>query len=224
MAHANQIPAPVSQDMSLDTGWLQRAVGPGLIAAVMIVAVAVLVVFTSKSAWLLLGVGRGLVTPAFYHYTGLLVVLGTTFGLCAGWAVGSAFLVYIWHLLGSATTLNVVQVCMSTAYGGFAILPILLYHLLFGQPLAGLPRPGLAAWVLQAYPDAYWLLFPGHWVTDLLMIPLLIAGLALLWGGKEQWWRHRGVQILMLFLMLLTFFAVALSLGIHSTLAHLHLS
>ncbi|MGQ4809280.1 hypothetical protein NKDENANG_02695 [Candidatus Entotheonellaceae bacterium PAL068K] len=225
MADAEQMQAPASsEDASLDAGWLPRAVGPVLLAAAGVVALAVLIVFTSKSAWVLLGAGRGVVGTASYPYTGLLVILGTTFGLFVGWAVGSALLVYGWQALGSATTLSVVQVCMSIVFCLLAMIPISFYHLLFGQSLAGLPRPGVATWVRQTYPDAYWLLFPGHWVTDLLMIPLLIAVLVLLWGGgEERWFHHWGMQTLGLFLILLAFFAVALSLGIHATLAHIHL-
>ena len=223
MTHADRTQTVASQDTGLEAGWLRRGVGPMLIAAVVVIALAVLVVFTSKSAWHLLGIGRGLVAPAAYHYTGLLIMLGLTFSLFVGWAVGSALLVYVWQVLGSATTLRVVQVSMSIVYFGLAIVPIFFYHLLFGQPLAGLPRPGLAVWVHQTYPEAYWLLFPGHRVTDWLTIPLLIAVLALILGGRERMMRHWGMQTLVLFLILLTFFAVALSLSIHSTLVHIHL-
>jgi hypothetical protein len=224
MTHANQTPAVVSQDLSLEAGWQWRTVGPLVIAAMVVIALAILIVFSSRSAWDLLGIGRGLVTPNYYHYTALLIVLGTAFGQFAGWAVGSVLLTYVWHLLtGRAINLHIVQAAMSIVYCGLAVVPLFFYHILYGQPLAGMPRPGIAAWLHQHYPDASWLLISGHHVIDLLMIPLLIAVLALIWGSGERLVRHRGVQTLVLLLILTTSFVVAMSLAIHSTLAHLRL-
>jgi hypothetical protein len=221
MTPADRTYAPSVQESLFAPGWRQRFMLSFMIAAIVTTALAVLVVFTSQSAWQALGIGRGLVAPEQYHYTALLVLLGTTFGQCIGWAAGSALLVYVWLLFGSAMTLRVVQMSMSIVYCGLAVMPWFFYHLLFGQPLAGLPRPGMAAWVQQHYADAYWLLFPGHRVTDLLIIPLLVAVLGLLWGGGERVLRRAGMQTLLLCLILLTSLAVALSLGIHATLVHL---
>jgi hypothetical protein len=224
MTHANEAKAHASQVIGLEDGWLRHIVGSVLLAAVVVVALAGVVVFTSKSAWQLLGIGRGLIAPAFYHYTGLLIVLGTTFGQFVGWAVGSMLLAYVWHrLTGSAVTFRVVQVSISIVYCGLAIAPIFFYHLLFGQALAGVPRPGLDSWLRLNHPDAYWLLSFGHRVVDLLIILLFIAVLALIWGTGERMVRLRGLQTLVLFLILLTSLAVALSLGIHATMAHIRL-
>ncbi|MEE9147771.1 MAG: hypothetical protein V3U27_10295, partial [Candidatus Tectomicrobia bacterium] len=104
MTRANQTPAVASRPVSLEPGWLGRSVGPLCLAAVAVIVLAVVIVFTSQAAWHLLGAGRGLVAPDFYHYTGLLMVLGMTFGQFAGWVVGSALLVYVWGRLTAKVT------------------------------------------------------------------------------------------------------------------------
>ncbi|GIX46356.1 MAG: hypothetical protein KatS3mg131_0567 [Candidatus Tectimicrobiota bacterium] len=224
MAYEERAPIAAVQPTGIAPGWLRRALGALVVALIAIAVLAVLVVFATRSAWQLLGVGRGLVSPEFYPYSGLLVLLGTTLGQFAGWAGGSALLVYLWRRLTQRPlTPRVVQVAVSLVYLGMAVLPILVYHVLFGPPLAGLPRPGLEAWVRTHHPDAYALLFPGHRVVDFSVIPLAIAVLALVWSSKERLVRHFGLQTLVLFLILATSFAVALSLAIHSTLVHIRL-
>ena len=224
MRHADRTHAAAVQALSLESKWLWRSIGPLLIAVVAVIVLAGVVVFATKSAWQLLGVGRGFVPPRFYHYSGLFVVLGTTFGQFIGWAGGSALLAYLWRtLIRQPITLRVVQVSTSIVYLGMAVLPIFVYHLLFGQPLAGIPRPGLVDWLREYYPDAYTLLLPGHRLIDFLIVPLMVAVLALIWGSGERLIRHRGMQTLVLFLILVTSLAVAMSLAIHSTLAHIRL-
>jgi hypothetical protein len=221
MAEGHHMQTLASRDSALDRKWVQGMMAPLLVAALVTIGLAILVMFASKPVWYLLGSGRGLVSPSAYHVMALLIVLGTTFGQFAGWAAGTALLVYVWYLLGSAITFRVVQVSMSIVYCGLATGPIFFYHFLFGQPLAGLARPGAAAWVRQHHPEAYWMLFPGHSVIDLLVIPLCIAVLVLTWGTGERLVRQRSVQTLVLLLILLTSLAVALSLAIHATHAHL---
>ncbi len=224
MTRVNQTPSVASRHVSLEPGWLGRSVGPLCLAAVAVIVLAMVIVFTSQAAWHLLGAGRGLVTPEFYHYTGLLMVLGMTFGQFAGWVIGSALLVYVWgRLTANATTLRVVQVAASIVYCGLAVVPVFSYHFFFGQPLAGLPRPGIAAWISQNYASAYWLLFPGHHVVDVLVIPFLIAVLVLIWGMRERVVSHWGMQTLVLFLIMATSLVVSLSLAIHSILVHIRL-
>lgn len=226
MTNAEQTATILPEDrVWLQPGWLQRSLGPLLIAAVIVTIVAILVVFSSRTAWHLLGIGRGLVAPEFYHYTGLFIVLGTTFGQFVGWAVGSALVVFVWSRLTAVpVTYRVVRVSMTLVYCGLAVVPIVAYHVLFGRPLAGMPQSGLPAWLSQNAPDAYGLLMIGHPIADWCVIPLALAVLVVLWGYGERAMRHRGLQTLLLFLVLATSFVVALSLAIHSTLVHIHIS
>ena len=131
-------------------------------------------------------------------------------------------LVYAWQwLTGLTATLRVVKLCITEVYGGLAFVPLLLYHVLFGPPLAGLSRLGVEAWISQNAADAYWLLFVGHRMVDILPVLCFIAVMGLLWGTGERVVRHWGVQTLLWFLMLATSLTVALSLAIHSTLVHI---
>ena len=81
----------------------------------------------------------------------------------------------------------------------------------------------MAVWISQNYASAYWLLFPGHLVVDVLVIPFLIAVLVLIWGMRERVVGHWGMQTLVLFLIMATSLVVSLSLAIHSILVHIRL-
>ncbi len=224
MTHADQTHPQVVPEGRFDARWLWGTLGPFLLAALFIIVLAMGVVFASRSAWQLLGIGRGLVDPLLYPYTGLLMLLVTTFGQFIGWAGGCVLLVHVWSLVtGQAVTWRVVQLAMSVVYVGLAVVPIFVYHLLFGRPLAGLPRPGLSSWLRQYAPDAHWLVVSAHWAIDLLIVPLLLVVLGLIWYTGDRLVRQRGLQTLLVFLILLTSFVVALSLGIHSIRAHIHL-
>ncbi len=208
----------------LEPGWMRRCLGPFLIAVAVVSAVAILIVLTSRPAWQLLGIGRGLVTPQYYPYTGLLIVLGTTLGQFMGWAAGSALLVYVWYrFTRTSVRFHVAQIAMTLVYAGLAVLPMWFYHLLFGRPLAGLPQPGLPAWLRQNAPDAYGLLIVGHPIVDWFTLPLAIAVLAMLWGYGQRLMRQKGLQTLWLFLILATSLVVTLSMAIHSTLVHVRI-
>ena len=225
MTHAYHPTAIKPEDRGwLESGWFRRSLGPLLIAALVVVVIALLVIFSSPSAWHLFGIGRGLVTPELYPYTALLIILATTFGQFIGWVAGSALLVYVWHrLLATAVTFRIVQVAMTLVYAGLAVLPTFFYHFIFGRPLAGLPQSGVSAWLRQHAPGAYGFLIVGHPVVDWFIIPLAIAVLAILWVCGERTMRQRGLQTVWLCLILATSFVVALSLAIHSTLLHIRM-
>lgn len=196
---------------------------PLLIAAAVVTIVLLVVVMASKSAWLLLGAGRGLVPEEFHHVSGFVLVLATTFGQAVGWAGGSALLIYAMTLVGFAANWTKVRIAMTLVYLGLAGLPLSVYHILYGQWLLGLPRTGLDEWLAANYPDARWLLIMAHPIVDFSLIPLGIVFLGLLWGFGERVQRDRILQTVLALALLGTSLAVALSLGIHSTLVHIRL-
>jgi len=98
-----------------------------------------------------------------------------------------------------------------------------LYHILYGQWLLGIPRAGLEEWLAANYPDAHWFLITAHPIVDLSLVPLAALFLGLLWGLGERVQERRVLQTLLALALLGTSLAVALSLGIHSTLVHIRL-
>lgn len=225
MKNPNRIEAMTLRDFSAPTGWLRQSVAPLLIAAALVIGLAAMVVFTSRSAWQLLGIGRGFVPPELYHYSALMVILGTTFGQFVGWVAGSALLAYVrWWVTEKPATLKLLQISATIVYFGLAALPLFFFHFLFGGPLAGIPQEGLPEWLQQNYPGAYWLLITAHPMVDWSLVPLGIAVVLIFWGRAEQVLRNRALQALVLFLILGTSLVVALSLAIHSTLAHIRIA
>lgn len=196
---------------------------PVVIAAAVVVVVMVLIVAASKSAWFLLGAGRGLVPEGYYHISGLLLVLATTFGQAVGWAGGSAVGFYVMTRVGFGATWTTARIAMSLVYLGLAALPLAVYHIFYGQWLLGIPRAGLEEWLVTNYPDAYWLLITAHPVVDLSLIPLGVVVLGILWRFGAPLQRGAGIQTVFWLGLLGTSLSVALSLGIHSTLVHIRL-
>lgn len=213
--------------MGVQTGqieqWHVRLLVPVAIAAVAITAVLLLVVTASRSAWFLLGAGRGVVPEEYYHVSGFVVVFGTLLGQAAGWAGGSAIGYYVLTLIGFGRTWTTARIAMSLVYLGLAGLPLAVYHALYGQWLLGIPREGLEEWLGAHYPDAYWLLITLHPVVDLSLIPLGVIALGILWAFGERVRWHMGLQTVFWLALFGTSLAVALSLGIHSTLVHIRL-
>jgi hypothetical protein len=203
--------------------WHVRLLVPVAIAAVAITAVLLLVVTASRSAWFLLGAGRGFVPEEYYHVSGFVVVFGTLLGQAAGWAGGSAIGYYVLTLIGFGRTWTTARIAMSLVYLGLAGLPLAVYHALYGQWLLGSPREGLEEWLGAHYPDAYWLLITLHPVVDLSLIPLGVIALGILWAFGERVRWHMGLQTVFWLALFGTSLAVALSLGIHSTLVHIRL-
>jgi len=205
------------------TRWQGRLWIPALIGAAAVTIVLLLVVTASRSAWLLLGAGRGLVPEEAYHVSAFVLMLATTFGQTAGWAAGSAVLFYLMTLAKLGTTWTRARVAMSVVYLGLGALPLLVYHALYGQWLLGVPRVGLEEWLTANYPDAYWVLITLHPIVDLSLIPLGAVFLGLLWGAGERVQRSLTLQTVLVLALLGTSLAVALSLGIHSALVHIRL-
>lgn len=201
----------------------QGAWVPIVIAAAVLTVVAVIVVMANEPVWQLLGVGRGLFPPEYYSLSGLIVIAATTLGQFAGWLIGIGVLAFAWHLLGRPVTPLVIRLAATVIYLGLVALPLFFFHVLFGQPLAGIPREGLAEWVAANHPGAYGLLFPGHPIVDFSLIPLAVIALGLLWGFGDRVLRHRALQTLLALVVMATSLAVAFSLAIHSTLIHIRI-
>jgi hypothetical protein len=195
------------------------AAGAVVVAALVLAAI----VSASRSAWELLGAGRGLVDEPYYPHWAFVLLLGTTLGQAAGWAGGSVLLHHGLVRTGLATGWAAARLAMSLVYVGLAGLPLAVYHVIFGGWLLGLPREGLEGWLAQHHPDAYWLLVTAHPVVDLSLLPLGIVFLGVLWAGgppaRGSLWR----LVVLALALLLTSLAIALSLGIHSTLVHIRL-
>jgi hypothetical protein len=196
---------------------------PLLVALSVVVLVAAAVVAGSRSAWVLLGAGRGLVPEAYYPLSAYALILATTLGQAAGWAGASVFGYHVLTLVGAPAGWATARVAMTLAYVGLAGLPLAAFHLLYGGWLLGLPRAGLAEWLLEHHPDAHWILVTAHPVVDLSLVPLGVGFLALLWGLGDRLRREAGLQTAWWLCLLGTSLAVALSLAIHSALVHVRL-
>lgn len=203
--------------------WLFRLWLPAAIAALIVTVALLIVVAASKSAWVLLGAGRGLVPEEYYHVSAFVLMLGTTFGQVVGWAAGSGLLYSVMTLVGFGATWRTVQIAMSLVYLGLCGLHIFGYHLVYGQWLLGLPRTGLQAWLAANHPDATWLLITAHEPVDWSLLPLGLVFLGLLWGGGDRVRQSRLLQTVLALALFATSLAIALSLGIHSTLVHIRL-
>lgn len=208
---------------------VEPAIGRGagvavVIAAVAAVVAAAIVVLANQPVWGLLGAGRGLIPEEYYHLSALVIITATTLGQFAGWLIGIAVLAFAWHLLGKTVTPLVIRIAATVIYLGLVALPLFFFHVLFGQPLAGIPREGLAEWVAENHPGAYWLLFTAHPAVDLSLVPYTVIVLILLWGLGDRALRVRGLQIVLALAVMATSLSVALSLAIHSTLVHIRIS
>lgn len=200
-----------------------KLAAPVVIALATATVVLAWLVRATGLAWMLLGVGRGLVPPEYYPASGFVIVLATTIGQAAGWAGGSGAAYHVMTLVGFARSFTTWRLAMSLVYLGFVTVPLLVFHALFGAPLLGLPREGLDAWLLARYPDAHWLLVRAHELIDVSLLPLGLAFLALLWLTGEAPKRSVAVRTAIALTLLGTSLAVAVSLAIHSTVAHIKL-
>lgn len=204
-------------------GTPQRLVIPALISIVVVTGLLLAIVTVSRSAWQILGVGHGLVPPEYYHVSAFVVLLATTFGQAVGWAGGSGFVYSLMTLVGFPRTFFIWKLAMTVVYLGLGAVPVLIYHVLFGSPLLDIPRLGLEGWLLANHPDAHWLLMQFHPYVDGSVIPLGLVFLGLLWFTGDAPRRNSLVQTALSLALLGTSLAVALSLGIHSTLVHIRL-
>lgn len=202
---------------------LRGLAAPAVIALATTIVVLAWLVRATESAWMLLGVGRGLVPPEYYPASGFVIVLATTIGQAVGWAGGSGAAYHVMTLVGFARSFTTWRLAMSLVYLGLGTVPLFVFHALFGAPLLGLPREGLDEWLLARYPDAHWLLVRAHPLIDVSLLPLGLAFLALLWLTGEASKRSVAVRSAIALTLLGTSLAVALSLAIHSTVAHIKL-
>ena len=196
---------------------------PALIAAATVTIFLMLIVATSKSAWFLLGAGRGFVPESLYPLWGFIIVLGTVFGQAVGWAGGSAVAFYVMTMVGFPATWATARLAMSVVYVGLAGLPLSVFHVLYGGWLLGIPRVGLKEWLAANYPDAYWFLIYAHPIIDYSIIPLGVVFLGILWRFGERLERDPLFQTAAALVLFLTSLAVALSLAIHSILVHIRI-
>jgi hypothetical protein len=203
--------------------WLVRLWLPATLSAAAATLILAVVVAASRSAWLLLGAGRGLVPEEYYYLSAFVLMLGTTFGQVLGWAGGSWILFYLMTRVGFEATWRTAGVAMSLVYLGLCGLHVFGYHLVYGQWLLRMPRQGIAQWLAANHPDAVWLLITAHGPVDWSLLPLGLGFLGLLWGCGERVRESLVLQTVLGLALFLTSLAIALSLGIHSTLVHIRL-
>ena len=203
--------------------WILPWLRPAGIAAVTVTIVLAIIVAASKSAWMLLGAGRGFVPEGLYPVWGFVLTLGTVFGQAVGWAGGSAIAFYVMTFVGFPATWPTARLAMSIVYLGLGTIPLFFYHILYGGWLLGMPRVGLKEWLAANYRDAYWLLIYAHPVVDLSLIPLAVVFLGILWKYDDRLERNPLLQNLLALSLLGTSLAVALSLAIHSILVHVRI-
>lgn len=203
--------------------WCRRLWLPAAIAAAAAAIVLAAVAAASQSAWMLLGAGRGLVPEEYYPLSAFFLMLGTTLGQAAGWAGGSVVLFYVMTLVGFGATWSTARLAMSLVYLGLGGLHVFAYHLVYGQWLLGMPRTGVEEWLAANHPDARWLLVTAHSPVDWSLVPLAVVFLGVLWGCGERPRRSLALQTVLALALMGTSLAIALSLGIHSTLVHIRL-
>ena len=216
----------IERTLGIQLEWVEELrpwARPAIIAATTVTILLMLIVATSKSAWLLLGAGRGFIPEEYYHLWGFVLELGTVFGQTVGWAGGSGIAFYVMTLVGFRANWNTLRLAMSIVYVGLAVLPFSAYHILYGGWLLGMPRVGLDEWLTQNYPDARWLLITAHPMIDLSVIPLAVIFLGILWKFGDRVQRDSTLQTVLALSLLGTSLAVALSLGIHSALVHIRI-
>ena len=200
--------------------WFDLLWRPVVIAAAIVTVLLLVVVATSHPAWSLLGIGRGFVPEELYPVSGFVIVLALTFAHAVGWAIGSGVVFYIMTLFGSGANWATGRIAMGVVYLALGPLPLLLFHVLFGGALLGMPRAGLGEWLAAEHPGARWLLITAHPIVDFSLIPLGLIFLGLLWKYGERIERERRFQTALALSLLGTSLAVALSIAIHSTLVH----
>jgi hypothetical protein len=127
-------------------------------------------------------------------------------------------------LVGFQTNWTTARLAMSLAYVGLLGLPFTTYHMLYGGWLLSMPRVGLKEWLAANYPGAYWFLIYAHPVIDFSLIPLAVVFLGILWKFGDRAQRDPILQTVLALTLLGTSLAVALSLGIHSTLVHIRIA
>jgi hypothetical protein len=96
----------------------------------------------------------------------------------------------------------------------------LFFHVIYGGWLLGMPREGLAEWLMVNHRGAYWLLIYAHPIIDFSLIPLAVVFLGVLWKYGERVQRDTTLQTVLALSLFGSSLAIALSLAIHSSLIH----
>jgi hypothetical protein len=200
--------------------WIELIRHPVLIAAATVTILLLIIVAASHSAWSLLGIGRGFVPEELYPISGFAIVLALTFGHAIAWAVGSVIAFYLMMFLRYGETWETARNAMAVVYLVLGPLPLLLYHILYGGWLLGMPRGGLGEWLAENHPSARWFLIYAHPVIDLSLIPLAAIFMGILWKYGDRLRRETTLQTVLALTILGTSLAVALSLATHSMLVH----
>jgi hypothetical protein len=200
--------------------WLNILWRPIVIAAAAVTILLLIIVVASHPAWSILGLGRGLVPESFYPVSGFFLVVGLTFGHAIVWAAASIIVFYLMVFLKYGNTWETARNAMAVVYLVLGPLPLLLYHILYGGWLLGMPRGGLGEWLAENHPGARWLLIYAHPVIDFSVIPLAAIFLGILWKYRDRLQRETTLQTVLALTILGTSLAVALSLAIHSMLVH----
>jgi len=203
--------------------WILGLIKPTVLASLAVTILLAFIVAASKPAWALLGAGRGFIPEGYYHLWGFVLLFGTLFGQAVGWAGGSAIGYYVMTVVGFPAGWATARLAMSIVYLGLVVFPLSVYHHLYGGWLLNMPRVGLGEWLTANHPGARWLLISAHPIIDYSLIPLAALFLGLLWWFGERVERNPLYQMIAAVLLLLTSLAVALSLGIHSTLIHIRI-
>lgn len=203
--------------------WLELIRRPVLIAAATVTILLLIIVAASHSAWSLLGIGRGFVPEELYPISGFVIVFALTFGHAIAWAIGSVIGFYLMMFLRYGETWETARNAMAVVYLVLGPLPLLLYHILYGGWLLGMPRAGLSEWLAENHPSARWLLIYAHPVIDFSVIPLAVIFLGILWKYGDRLRRGTTLQTVLALTILGTSLAVALSLATHSMLVHAHI-
>ncbi|MFQ5882198.1 MAG: hypothetical protein ACE5I9_06970 [Candidatus Methylomirabilales bacterium] len=180
-------------------------------------AVALYAVYTTAPAWHLLGVGRPVVPEGLFPLTAMAVLLITTGGLAVAFGGATMSLLALWQVLGKGVSFAAVRVFAGVSYLFVTLLPTIFIY------LYGIPRRGLAEWLLSQNPDAYQVLFGMHGVVELSHFVLALLGIGLLWGVGDKLRTSRVAQAAFVVVLLLTFFSISLTLGFHSTLVRIHI-
>ncbi len=200
--------------------WLNILWRPIVIAAAAVTIFLLIIVVASHPAWSILGLGRGLVPESFYPVSGFFLVVGLAFGHATVWAAAGIIVFYLMVFLKYGNTWETARNAMAVVYLVLGPLPLLLYHILYGGWLLGMPRGGLGEWLAENHPGGRWLLIYAHPVIDFSVIPLAAIFLGILWKYGDRLQRETTLQTVLALITLGTSLAVALSLAIHSTLVH----
>lgn len=161
-------------------------------------------------AWYVLGVGRPFLPESLMPVAAFVLLLTTTAGLSVAWSGGTVSLLLLWQVLGKGVTFATVRL--------FSGLNLLIVWLLTGTFLHiyAAPRPELESHLLTQSPALHYALYTFHHYNDWMHFVFFIGALAMIWGYGERLLHSRLAQVITLCLILLTFFSLSLTIGLHS--------